>query len=153
MLSLHMLEKERQKPIPAVHLILVQNNKVFLLRRFQTGWQDGNYSVPAGHVDIGESVLSAIIREAQEEIGIILDGKNLQFCGVLHRQKEDGEARIDFFFTASEWGGEIVNNEPEKCDQLDWFPLDELPSNIVPYVLKAIENFNRNILFSNFGWD
>ena len=39
-----------QMPV-AVHLLLVKDNKVLLLRRFNTGYEYGNYSVVAGHVD------------------------------------------------------------------------------------------------------
>jgi 8-oxo-dGTP diphosphatase len=49
-----------------VPLLLVRDNKILLLRRYNTGWQDGNYGVPAGHIDGGESLTDAIIRDAIE---------------------------------------------------------------------------------------
>jgi 8-oxo-dGTP diphosphatase len=98
----------------AVHLFLIRDGSVLLLRRANTGYEDGNYSVPAGHLDGGEEVTVAAIREAREEIGIVLARRDVSVVGVMHR-RSDVES-IDFFLVASTWTGEIVNAEPHKCD-------------------------------------
>ena len=51
-----------------VHLLFFRNDQILLLRRFHTGYADGQYSVPAGHWDGGETVLAAAAREAEEEV-------------------------------------------------------------------------------------
>ena len=139
---------ERFKIISAVHLFLIKDNKVLLLRRFNTGWQDGNYSVPAGHLDGNETVTSAMLREAKEETGIA--PQNLKVIHVMDRKTE--RESIDFFFVASKWQGDIVIGEPEKCDDLSWFSLNNLPSNTIPYIRLALENYQKNIFYSEFGW-
>ena len=58
---------ERFKLVVAVHLILIENGKILLLRRYNTGYEDGNYSLVAGHIDGNESVIQAMQREALEE--------------------------------------------------------------------------------------
>jgi ADP-ribose pyrophosphatase YjhB (NUDIX family) len=141
---------ERFKLIPAVHLFLVKNDKVLLLRRFNTGYEDGNYSVIAGHLDGNEEVKVAAIREAQEEAGIKILPNELKVVGVMHRKSND--ERVDFFVVAQKWAGEIVNQEPDKCDELAWFPLDNLPQNVIPYVRKALANYKKGIWFDSFGW-
>ncbi len=48
--------KERHAIVCAAHLLLRREGEVLLARRFNTGWEDGNYSVPAGHVDENEPI-------------------------------------------------------------------------------------------------
>jgi len=55
---------KRNQNVPASYLVLFKENKVLLLKRFNTGYEDDKYSMIAGHVDEGESFSEAIIREA-----------------------------------------------------------------------------------------
>jgi 8-oxo-dGTP pyrophosphatase MutT (NUDIX family) len=135
----------------AVHLFLIQDEKILLSRRYHTGYEDGKYSVVAGHLDGGERVVSAAVREAREEVGIIIQPRHIEVVGVMHRLSED--ERFDFFVVTDEWQGSIRNMEPDKCDDLSWFPLEGLPENMVPYVRKAIQNYLSGIWFDSFGWE
>lgn len=140
----------RSKYTVAVHLLFLHDEQVLLIRRFNTGYEDGNYSVVAGHVDTGESVTQAAIREAQEEVRVTLQPDDLQIVHVMNRKAED--ERIDFFVTVRNWAGEVVNNEPHKCDQLLWVTFDSLPPNLIPYVRQGIENYQAGLFYSEFGW-
>ena len=131
-----------------VHLFFFHNNQILLLRRFNTGFRDGEYSVPAGHLDGGETVLQAAIREAQEEIGVVLAEGDLSFSTVMHRIEED--ERVDFFVRVHQWDGEPFNAEPEKCDDVKWVEMDALPGNIVPYVRRALTNHFAGIHFDEY---
>jgi 8-oxo-dGTP diphosphatase len=145
------MSDRRHRFVSAVHLFLFRDEQVLLLRRRNTGFADGWYSVPAGHLDGDERVIEATAREAEEEIGVTLDPDRLRVVGVMHRRAPD--ERIDFFLTADAWAGKVVNAEPEKCDDLSWFPLDRLPPNVVPYVAQALENVRIGRWFDEFGWD
>lgn len=134
----------------AVHLLLIRNEEILLLRRFNTGYEDGNYSVCAGHVDGDEVYFDAMIREAKEEIGVDIKRDQLRPVQVMHRKKDD--ERIDYFFVANEWAGEIKNMEPHKCDELTWFDIHNLPDNTIPYIRYAIEKYIDNQSFTDFGW-
>jgi 8-oxo-dGTP pyrophosphatase MutT (NUDIX family) len=139
-----------------VHLLFFRENQVLLLRRLNTGFEDGNYSVPAGHLDGGETVRMAAVREAQEEIGVYIDVNYVAFATVTHRKSDDTlsgtSERVDFFVHIKDWDGEPFNAEPEKCDELLWCDLEALPENIIPYVRKAIRNHLEGVPFEEFGW-
>lgn len=148
------MPKERFKVIPAVHLFLIKDGKILLSRRYNTGYEDGNYSVIAGHLDGQETATQTMVREAMEETGIIVEPNDLKVVHAMHRKKKgESEERVDFFFTAEKWQGEPNIKEPHKCDDLQWFSLSELPENIIPYVRAGLENYLNNNPFSEFGWD
>lgn len=143
--------KERFKLIPTVDLILMKDNKILLSRRCNTGFYDGDYSFPAGHLDGNETMIQAMIREAKEEIGIDLNPEDLKLVHVMHR-KEPSEERVNFFFTAKKWGSKPKIMEPHKCDDLSWFEFDNLPNNVTPYIKQAISCFRNKIFYSEIGW-
>ncbi|MFA6119457.1 MAG: NUDIX domain-containing protein [Parachlamydiales bacterium] len=144
--------KVRHHNIPASYLYLEKNNKILLLKRVNTGYEDGNYSLVAGHVEIGEPFSETIIREAFEESGIKIESKNLKVVHVLHRKSIDSE-RVDVFFTTDKWEGKIENKEPNKCSELEWFDINNLPKNIVPYVKFVIEKIKQDVFYSEYGWN
>lgn len=144
---------ERHTIIPASYLILKKENKILLIRRFNTGFEDGKYSMIAGHVDQGETFTQAMIREAHEEAGIILSPGDLKLVHMMHRKSHvDAEERIDAYFLASTWSGNLENKEPHKCDDFSWFDMNELPKNMIPYIVFALEQIKQNILYSEQGW-
>ncbi len=135
----------------AVHLFFLRDNSILLSRRMNTGWEDGKYSVPAGHVEAGETVIQAAIREAREEVGVGLTPEQLCVVHVMNRKSED--ERVDFFLVVTQWNGNIVNAEPDKCDDLRWFAVASLPGNLIPYIRRALENYQARIFYSEFGWE
>jgi 8-oxo-dGTP pyrophosphatase MutT (NUDIX family) len=145
------MRPERFRAVVAVHLLLLRGAEVLLLRRANTGYEDGNYSVIAGHLDGNETASQAIAREAAEEAGILVRSADLRFFHIMHRKEAvEAEERIDLFFAATRWRGEPKIGEPEKCGELRWAALDVLPANMVPYVRVALEQVRQNRRFSEF---
>lgn len=142
--------QEKFKLIASVYMLFVKDDKILLLRRCNTGYEDGNYGLVAGHLDAHESLTSAAIREAKEESGVVIEPEDLEVKTTMHRRQED--ERVDFFFEVKKWTGDPINTEPEKCDDLSWFPMNDLPSNIIPYIRQAIECYRKGIVYSEFGW-
>ena len=145
------MPKKRFKITPAVYLVLTKNNNILLLRRFNTGYEDGKYSLVAGHLDGNETFKQAMAREAKEEAGIILNPNNLEIVHVMHRKSND--ERMDIFLTIDKWGGEPKNMEPHKCDDLSWFDLNNLPENTIPFIKQVIKNIQNKIIYSEFGFN
>ncbi|XVN43042.1 MAG: NUDIX domain-containing protein [Candidatus Rickettsia vulgarisii] len=140
------------KTIVDLHLFLTNDKgQLLLLRRYNTGYEDENYSVPAGHLEANESIVAGIIRETQEEIGINLLEDNVKLCHIMHRLGDN--PRISLFFEVTSWEGEPVNNEPNKCDDLQWRNINDLPENMVEYVKNSIGFWQDSINHSIFGWN
>jgi 8-oxo-dGTP diphosphatase len=116
----------RSKFLVAVHLFFLVDGQVLLSRRFNTGYEDGKYSVVAGHP------------------------QDVRVVHVMNRKSED--ERIDFFVVVERWAGEITNNEPQKCDDLAWFPVNSLPHTVVPYVQYALARYQAGVQYSELGW-
>lgn len=135
----------------AVHIFIFRNDEILLLRRSNTGYEDGKLSVVAGHVEPGETVTEAAIRESREEVGLEVSRDRVRVVGVMHRKAED--ERIDFFLSYRLGGEDPRNAEAGKCSELVWAKVSALPDDTIPYVRAAIENFEQGRWFQEFGWD
>jgi len=147
-----MSKKERFKPYAAAYLVLVKDGQILLLRRFNTGYQDGKYSLIAGHLDGGETTEQCIAREAGEEAGVAINPKDLEVVHVMHRLAPDREY-FDIYLRAEKWNGDVTNMEPNKCDELKWCDINNLPDNILPEVKLALESINTGVHYSEYGWN
>jgi mutator protein MutT len=134
-----------------VHVIFERDGRVLLMRRARTGFFDGLFSLPGGHVEPGESVRMAAVREMREELGVTLAEADLATVGVIHRSSDTN--RIDFFLRARQWLGTPVRAEPDKCDQLDWFAADALPEATVPYIVEALARRAAAPWILELGWE
>jgi len=144
------MNDERFRLRSAIYLILIKEDKVLLSKRKNTGWEDGNYTLVSGHLDGEELVIDAMVREAKEEAGITVLPEDLKVVVVMHRKAN--HEYIDFFLTVKKWEGEIKNMEPHICEELKWFSLSELPKNLVLSMRQGLENFQKGIFFSEFGF-
>jgi len=133
--------------VPEASMILMKNEKVFLLRRCNTSYMDGYYCFPAGHKEKGETPMTAAIREAKEEAGIDIDPAHVTCVHTMYRMNEKDE-RPAYFFLALHWTGEPANVEPEKADDGQWFSLTALPDNMVPYMHDALDAYRRGDMYS-----
>ncbi|MEU8478585.1 methyltransferase domain-containing protein [Streptomyces hygroscopicus] len=146
----------RHAEIVDVHLILRRGDEVLLARRANTGYADGLLHAPSGHVEDGEDVRAALLRETAEEIGITLAPDEVRAVLVMQHKAPTGAARTGWFFEAElgapgrpgEGGREPVNREPEKCSELGWFPLDALPDDMVAYCRAGLDAYRTGHRFT-----
>lgn len=144
-------KKKRFTLIVDVHLFLIRGNRILLLLRENTGYEDGKYHVPAGHMDGQEPITKALARESKEEIGINIGIKNIKLAHVMH--SVDNNERMALFFEVKKWSGKIRNMEPEKHGEVRWFELDNLPKNMVSYAKHAIRCYKKEQFLSEYGWN
>ncbi|MEV6330441.1 phosphotransferase [Streptomyces sp. NPDC051909] len=129
-----------------VHLIAVRDGpggpEVLLSRRAGAVYASGLWHLPSGHVDgPGEDVVTALVRETVEETGLVVDPGEVRAVSTVHHRAPGGGARVGFFFEVRRWGGEPRILEPDKCDSLDWFPLDALPEPMVAYCRAGLDAY------------
>lgn len=128
---------ERKKVNVAAYLLLEKDGKFLFLKRQNTGYRDGDFGMPSGHLEDDESLDECIKREAMEEIGITVS--DVELLVVVHTHDD----YLDFMFKAVSWVGEIQNCEPDKCGELAWFSLDGLPENITPEIKAGINAYKK----------
>ena len=136
----------------AVNLVLTRVNEngekeILLQLRQNTGYMDNMYDFAcSGHVEIGESYTTALVREAKEEIGITVKEEDLVFLAVNHHYQAD---HVQLFFSTNSYEGEPTVCEPQECGGLLWANLDNLPENTIPYVANVIEDIKLGIQFDD----
>lgn len=131
----------------AVFLILRREEEVLLLRRQNTGWCDGDYDVPAGHLEPGEHLLAGLQREAREEVGIEFAPDEAVFVHLSHALDVNADY-VQAFFEVRRWSGEPRIAEPDRCDELGWFSVDDLPPNLTPATYLGLVSYLSGSLYS-----
>lgn len=132
---------------------IIKNNKILLQKRQNTGYCDGMYCLPGGHVESGETQIDALIRELNEELNLYeISSSNFDVFKIIERTSTNKNLHyIDFIFKNIRPIDfeQIINNEPTKCEKLEWFELDELPCDMIPYqrmVLSGNETYYNTMI-------
>ena len=134
-----------------LHLILRRGDQILLGQRINTGFADGYYALPAGHLKEGEAATEGLVRETAEEADVSIDPADLTCVHIMHHRTNAG--RVALFFEATVWSGEIVNAEPNKCAGWDWYDLDALPEPLIPYIAEALGHIAGGAVYSERGWE
>lgn len=139
---------ERLKVKVAVFLVWERDGRYLFSKRKNTGYCDGFYTIPAGHIDEGEVPRVALVREVEEEIGLHINVDDLEFVHSLYSKDQYTHYYFKLRKESQGYGGEPFNREPEKCDELRWALPQELKEEIIPSVYQALLCTQRGIVFS-----
>ncbi|MEV2276992.1 NUDIX domain-containing protein [Nocardiopsis sp. NPDC049922] len=143
----------RANPTVDVCVLLTRSDGSILLgQRKGTGFADGQFGIPGGHLEEGESAVQGAARELKEEVGVVIDPGDLVCAHVAHHRNAQGKTRIGFFFTTTRWEGTPTNLEPGLCAGLSWSDPDHLPEDTIPYIATVIGRIRSGQTFSVHGW-
>ena len=131
-----------------VAVMLKRGNEILLLKRSSTRtYAPNKYHLMGGHVEQGETFCTAAIREAREELGIVIQSQDLKFVHMYHRTSIEPTIVVTVFECVI-WQGEIANIEPEKHSDVAWFNVNNLPDDMVIPHKNAIELITQGIAYS-----
>lgn len=145
---------KRQNFLSSVYLIIRnEKNEILLQRRQGTKLWPGFLALPAGHIDEGENAYEAVIREAQEELGIEISINNIIDTFIVNRRNKSLLPYYDIYFEINNYNGKIKIQEPEKCSELVWYDENNLPEDMIDFEIEAIRNNQNGIKFSVIDTD
>jgi ADP-ribose pyrophosphatase YjhB (NUDIX family) len=135
-----------------IHLLLVSGSDLLLGRRANTGYGDGAYEPPSGRLTERETLVEAAVRVAAAQMGVALDPAQVSLAHVLH--DVSGAGRMAFFLTADGWSGEACPvpgvNGAQSYSDFGWYPLDDLPANMIDRARVAVRNYAAGARFSTY---
>lgn len=132
--------------VPAAYVVVRRGDEVLLHLREGTGYMDGFWALPAGHVEAGETFPDAAARELREETG--LTARELRPLCAMQRLVHGGppvDQRIDVFFEAVGWSGEPAIGEADRAAALAWFPLTALPDPTMPFEAEVLRRLDDDL--------
>lgn len=143
----------RLRVTPAVFVAAVDGSKVVLQRRKGTGWMDGHYDLPSGHIEPGESLKEAAARELEEESGLKASLGDLELFHIAQNDAGSNGPYVYFVFRTKHWTGHISDDD-DKVDSIGFFNMNALPKKLVPYVRRALKDIRTKTLsYSYFDKD
>ena len=140
------------KVVPAINVLIIEGNKVLLSRRQNTDWMDGSLCLPGGHIELGETPSVAMLREIVEELGVQVNAEDLLFLCVAARKSTASE-HISFVFLLKDKKYTFINNESEKCSELVWADVHNLPKDVIDDFRIIIESgYSNNEKYLEIGY-
>lgn len=148
------MTKKRQGTfnVPSVYVILRKQSTILFVLREHTGFMDGTYALPSGHVEENENFIDAAIRETEEEVGVTIRRDNMRLVYTMHRMTAN-DIRLDLFFEAQSWEGNPVNKEPHKHAKIVWFTDKEIIKQpVMDYQSVVLQAILHGEVYREWGW-
>jgi 8-oxo-dGTP diphosphatase len=141
------MENLENRPKVGLGVMIKNNENQVLLGLRKSPHGQGTWCFPGGHLEFGETMVNAAIREAQEETGLVVS--KLELISVADELKalDKGKHYVNVGFLAHYSTGEPQTMEPEKFDKWEWFDLDNLPAPLFEGTELMIERYKEGKIF------
>ena len=135
---------KRFRVVQIVQMVIKNSaGEVLLLRRANTGFLDGWFTLPGGHVEENERILPAAVRECREETTLRVAEAEVKL--VMPYQ-----GGVDFVAVASRWSGTPTIGESNSCSDLGWYAEDNLPEQTTRVVRTALKLLAAGVSFHQY---
>lgn len=124
-----------------------KGNYLFHKRSNKCRDEHGRWDCGGGGLKFNEKLLDAVTREIGEEFGT--QPKQIEFLGYdeVFREHEGKPTHwVAFRYRVLLDRDTVVNNEPEKHEQLEWYRLDNLPSPLHSEIPKELELYRDKLI-------
>lgn len=114
------------RPFCGIGVVVWRGDDVLLVRRGRAP-RKGDWSIPGGLQELGETVAETALREVLEETGVTV--RLTDQLGVVDSVRRDDAGRVEYHYTLIEFAAEWVTGEPVPNDDVDraqWVPLADL---------------------------
>ena len=150
---------EVYKTPSAIILMLIRERngkkQVLLQRRKNTGFADGLWDFScSGKVEEGETMTCTAVREAKEELGVNINARDLRFAVLIHKcDKPCNLVYYNAYFVCESFDGKPFIAEPEKCAELQWFDISNLPDDLLDDRRQALKAYFCGVHYFEYGWN
>lgn len=145
-------------PSAVIVMLMRERNgrtEVLLQRRQNTGFADGLWDFScSGKVEDGETMTVAAVRETKEELGVCVNAESLNFAVLIHKcDKPCNLIYYNAYFICRDFDGQPRICEKEKCAELKWFDIDNLPDDLIDDRKKAVQAYLSGVRYIEYGWE
>jgi 8-oxo-dGTP diphosphatase len=130
------------QPKVGVGVLLVDESGRLLLTLRRRPPEAGCWSIVGGKLDYLETLEQCAVRETLEEVGAAISIDSL-LCVTDHLLPAEGQHWVSPAYLACVSSGDTKNCEPDKTQEVRWFPLDALPPNLTITARNAIAAYKR----------
>ncbi len=135
-------------PIPCIGVMIENDRGEFLLGKRKGVHGAGEWAVPGGKLDMGETIAEAALREVKEETGLDVTFESIIAVNDDLEWISDNRQYVTFIIKVLSTSGEPVCMEPHKCEELRWFALDALPDNLFNPTRRAFVHLRNNTFYT-----